>query len=398
MVADLVHQDMGDYGAERFLGLGPIIENRPPVEEHHVGHRGDVGHALARKIDPGIEPEQIERRFDAERIEHVVGGKFLDADEHFGRERAEAGWEPRIGFAGDGLELGEVRRFTFVPVGHARYPPLRQAEPCMNVAIRPGSGQSRQSRSQYSRPYSRGPGRAEGVSSWLGKACLPPSASSGCLPPERPPHLPPPRQAMPAGLGTIGARRAAALGTIGAGRCADRGTDGARVTTATRASALATATARATGAAMTAATMPTATAAAIGTETITAAAITTATATATITTATADAKSRGVSCPPAAPRNRHVIPGTCASPPRRPLPGMACPAFSGTRGYRRSGRQWRRRRPFAARRGGCGRACPGVPRNCDWRSRRSARAAPIDPDSCRGTSNSRARATRSRHP
>src|SRR5262245_30307886 len=42
MVADFVHQDMGDYGAERFLVLGPIVENRAPVEEHHVGHRGDV--------------------------------------------------------------------------------------------------------------------------------------------------------------------------------------------------------------------------------------------------------------------------------------------------------------------------------------------------------------------
>src|SRR5262245_60684598 len=302
MVADLVHQDMGDYGAERFLVLGPIIENRPPVEEHHVGHRGDVGHALARKIDPGIEPEQIERRFDAERMEHVVGGKFLDADEHFGRERAEAGWEPRIGFGGDGLELGEVRRFTFVPVGHARNPPLRQAEPCMNVAIRPGSGHARQSRRQYSRPHSSGPARAEGVSAWLGKACLPPSGLPACLPPERPP--PPPRRAMPAGLGTIGARRAAGPGTIGAGRCADRGTDGARATTATRASASATATVRAPGAAIAATTMPTATAAANGTEIITTAAITTATATATITVATADAiaKSRGVSRPSRSPR------------------------------------------------------------------------------------------------
>ena len=52
--------------------------------------------------------------------------------------------------------------------------------------------------------------------------------------------------------------------------------------------------------------------------------------------------------------------------------GAACPASNGRCGCRRSGRRARLLPPSPERRGGCGRACPGVPRNCGWRSRRSA--------------------------
>ena len=37
MVADLMHEDMGDDGAESLLVLGPIIEDRSAVEEHMLG-------------------------------------------------------------------------------------------------------------------------------------------------------------------------------------------------------------------------------------------------------------------------------------------------------------------------------------------------------------------------
>ena len=51
----------------------------------------------------------------------------------------------------------------------------------------------------------------------------------------------------------------------------------------------------------------------------------------------------------------------------------ACPAFSGSCGCRRSGRQAPPPPPSPATPGGCGRAAPGAPRNCGSRSRRSAR-------------------------
>src|SRR5262245_24636623 len=38
VVADLVHQHVGDDGAERLVVLGPVVEDRAAVEPHHVGH------------------------------------------------------------------------------------------------------------------------------------------------------------------------------------------------------------------------------------------------------------------------------------------------------------------------------------------------------------------------
>src|SRR5260370_30001054 len=38
MVADLVHQHMGDDRPQRLLVLAPIIEDRPAVEPDHVRH------------------------------------------------------------------------------------------------------------------------------------------------------------------------------------------------------------------------------------------------------------------------------------------------------------------------------------------------------------------------
>ena len=73
------------------------------------------------------------------------------------------------------------------------------------------------------------------------------------------------------------------------------------------------------------------------------------------------------------PKRRHAVSTPRAFPPCASL-GTACPAFSGTCGCRRSGRRSRRLPPFAARPDGCGRAGPGVPRNCGSRSRRSARS------------------------
>ena len=57
MMADLVHQYMGDDSTERFLVLDPIVEDRAAIKKYHVGQRADVGPALAGKIDARIEAE-----------------------------------------------------------------------------------------------------------------------------------------------------------------------------------------------------------------------------------------------------------------------------------------------------------------------------------------------------
>ena len=96
--------------AERLLVLGPIVEDRPAIEEHHLRHGGHVHDALPREIDAVIEAEQVEGRLDVERVEHLVGGKVLHADDDIPAEIAEAARQALEGRVGDRLELGEARR------------------------------------------------------------------------------------------------------------------------------------------------------------------------------------------------------------------------------------------------------------------------------------------------
>ena len=68
MMADLMHQDMGDDLPKRVLVLGPIVEDRAAVEEHHLWERGRVHDALPGEIDAVIKTEQIEGRLDVHRV------------------------------------------------------------------------------------------------------------------------------------------------------------------------------------------------------------------------------------------------------------------------------------------------------------------------------------------
>src|SRR5258708_6370875 len=75
VVADLVHEHVDDDGAERFLVLGPIIENRPPVEMNHVGEPARFGDAaVLRQPHAGEEPANVERAFELHFLTHVVAG------------------------------------------------------------------------------------------------------------------------------------------------------------------------------------------------------------------------------------------------------------------------------------------------------------------------------------
>ena len=60
MVADLMDQDVTDDMAQRFLMLGPVIQDRPPVEPDHVGQAGDVLIALLWQADALEQAEQVE--------------------------------------------------------------------------------------------------------------------------------------------------------------------------------------------------------------------------------------------------------------------------------------------------------------------------------------------------
>ena len=69
MMADLVHQDVGDDVIERLVVLRPVVEDRTAIEEHHVGGQRRVADALAVERDTLIEAEEIKLGGNAEIVQ-----------------------------------------------------------------------------------------------------------------------------------------------------------------------------------------------------------------------------------------------------------------------------------------------------------------------------------------
>ena len=80
-MADLMHQDVGNETAKRLLALGPFLQDGAPVEKHHVRLAWQIHHTLLIEIDAVIEAKQVEWALDPERIEHLVRGEVLDANQ-----------------------------------------------------------------------------------------------------------------------------------------------------------------------------------------------------------------------------------------------------------------------------------------------------------------------------
>ncbi len=115
MMTDLMDENMGHDLAEGVVMLAPIVEDRAAVEKHHVRQHGGIHHAFSREIDAVVKAEQVERRGDAETVEHLVGREILDANDEVAGELAKRVRQPPVGGVGDGLELGERRRLGPVP-------------------------------------------------------------------------------------------------------------------------------------------------------------------------------------------------------------------------------------------------------------------------------------------
>src|SRR5680860_1719217 len=59
MVADLMHQHMGNNVPQGLVVLCPIVEDGAAIEKDHLGHRRWVEHALPGEIDAVIEAEPV---------------------------------------------------------------------------------------------------------------------------------------------------------------------------------------------------------------------------------------------------------------------------------------------------------------------------------------------------
>ncbi len=98
MMADLVHQYVGDDGGEAFLVLRPLGKDRPAVEPDHVRHH--AGDLLAEgQTDALEEAEQIVTAGHPHMVEHFARREIVDPDDQIPAEfpemRRQAGESPR---------------------------------------------------------------------------------------------------------------------------------------------------------------------------------------------------------------------------------------------------------------------------------------------------------------
>src|ERR1700704_2677922 len=71
MMADLMHQDVRDDGAEHFVMLGPVVQDRAAVEPDHVRHLHRRAFRAERQAYAMEQPHEVERAFDVHAVEHL---------------------------------------------------------------------------------------------------------------------------------------------------------------------------------------------------------------------------------------------------------------------------------------------------------------------------------------
>src|SRR5256886_16635037 len=90
MMADFMHKNMGDDGAERLFVFRPEVEDRAAVEPYHVwkltGHRGRLGLGAAAAAE---QAKQVEFARAVHLVERFIVGKILHADPNPVAEAAE---------------------------------------------------------------------------------------------------------------------------------------------------------------------------------------------------------------------------------------------------------------------------------------------------------------------
>jgi hypothetical protein len=111
MMADLMHQHMPDDRTERFVVLGPVVEDRAPVEPDHVRHLHRSALRAERQADALEQAEQVEIALGAHVIEYLLARKIVDLNDEVFAEIAKSAGQMAEYFGGEDFELGERGRF-----------------------------------------------------------------------------------------------------------------------------------------------------------------------------------------------------------------------------------------------------------------------------------------------
>src|SRR5271169_5350460 len=93
MMTDLVHQHMLDDGAERFVVLGPVIDDRAAIEPDHVGHLYRRAVGAERQANALEQAEQIELALGPHLIEHLIAWEIVDLDDKVRAQIAKFPWQ-----------------------------------------------------------------------------------------------------------------------------------------------------------------------------------------------------------------------------------------------------------------------------------------------------------------
>src|SRR5690554_2032606 len=98
MVPHLMHENMGNEVAERFVIFRPVIKHGPTIEKHHIRHMERLGHGAIDMRTALIETKQIEWAFKLHLGGYLIIGKILTPDEKPLAARAKTFRQTREGF------------------------------------------------------------------------------------------------------------------------------------------------------------------------------------------------------------------------------------------------------------------------------------------------------------
>ena len=108
MMADLMDEDMADDGAQRLFMLGPVIENRTPIEEDHIGERAGMRELLRLGNTHALEqPEQVELALGLHVGKHIVFREILHPDDDIAGKIVKGLGQARIGLCSQRVKFLE---------------------------------------------------------------------------------------------------------------------------------------------------------------------------------------------------------------------------------------------------------------------------------------------------
>ena len=109
MMADLVHQHVGDDGAQAVLVLGPVVEDRAAIEPDHVGQRLQNTGRLKWQTNTLEQAEQVEFCLDVHVLKDFLGRKIGHLDDEIFAKVAEMLGQAGISVRRQRLDFGRAR-------------------------------------------------------------------------------------------------------------------------------------------------------------------------------------------------------------------------------------------------------------------------------------------------